>query len=159
MVLGILIILLACLINAFIVILPGIGAAIVAAVLIAFLQKIKLQSDLFEQCLGTFCLIASVPFAACLQLLIWELKPETDTWRWSAAGVSYFAGTAVMLVIAVFNSESPWDRAWSARRFMISVVLMTTTLGASFLHQGTYDFFRAVPGAVSKFLVGENTGS
>jgi hypothetical protein len=141
------------------VILPGVGALIVALTLIAFLHKIKLQSDLFEQCLLTFCLIASVPFAACLQLLMWELRPGTETWRWSAAGISYFAGTAVMLVISIFNSESPWDRSWSARRFMISVVLMMTTLGASFLHQETYDFFRAVPGAVSKFLVGETTGS
>lgn len=155
MVLGVLLILLVCAANAGIVLLPGLIAYVIAEILLAFLRKIKLRSESFEQTILTICSIGSLFFAASLQLHIWQLIPGEEALQWSMAQLTFVLGTGVVFLFRIHNSDTPARRAWISVRFLAGVFILSGTLAAAFHHSPTFDFVNATPGRVSKFIFGE----
>ncbi|MBK9187726.1 MAG: hypothetical protein IPM33_02105 [Phycisphaerales bacterium] len=154
MVFGILVILLACLINTCLVLLPGLVSFLLALLVQSFLHKVKMRSDSLDAIVFTTLAALATPFAAALQLLLWGLHFGEDAWRWSMAGVAYVLGAGVVLIILLFNSQNPFERAWAARRFMLGVILVCATLGLANSNQDVYEFVSIVPFALAKFLFG-----
>lgn len=155
MVLGILLIVLACFLNAVVVLIPTVTALICTEIFLVFLRKLKLRNDLFEQLMITAGYILSLLFAASLQVYIWRLFPAEEGWRWSIAVFSFVLGTACMLIGRIYTSESPYFRAWAARRFMIGVVLLSATLAVAYSNVHVFVFVQAAPSEVRRFLIGE----
>jgi len=114
-----------------------------------------MRSDSLDAIVFAMLSALSTPFAAALQLLLWGLPFGEDAWRWSMAGVTYVLGAGVVLVIKIFNSQNPFDRAWAARRFMLGTVLVCTTLGLANSNQKAYEIVAYAPFAVAKFVFGE----
>lgn len=154
MVFGILVILLACLINTCLVLIPGFVAYLLALLAQTFLHKVKMRSDNLDAIVFAVLSALATPFAAALQLLLWVLPFGADSWRWSMAGVTYVLGAGVVLVIQIFNSQNPFDRAWAARRFMLGAILVCTTLGLANSNRKVYEIVAYAPFAVAKFVFG-----
>jgi len=154
MVFGILVILLACLINTCLVLLPGFVSLILAEIVKAFLHKVKMRSDGLDAIVFAILSALATPFAATLQVYLWGLRFGEDAWRWSLAGVAYVLGAAVVLIILLFNSENRFDRAWAARRFMLGVILVCATLGFANSNSNVYEYVKLAPSAVAKFVFG-----
>lgn len=155
MVLGLLLILLAGLLNACIVLAPSLAILIANLIFLKILAKLKLKNERFEQLMITGGYIASLLFAASLQVHLWKLLPGVDPWRWTVSELCFVFGTSLMLLIGIFASSAPFDRAWSARRFMIGVILFSGTLGWSYSNLKVFTFVQAAPGQVLRFFIGE----
>lgn len=155
MVLGVFIILLACLLNAVVILIPGTVAHVITALIVDLMHKLKLRSYTIEQFMFTSMHILSLLFAASLQVFIWRLRPGEESWRWTLANLTFVIGTGCVLIFKLSQSQSPFDRAWSARRFMIGVILFSATLAVAFSNVDVYVFVRAAPGEVLRFIVGE----
>lgn len=155
MVLGVFLILLACLLNAVVILIPGTVAYVITGMIVALMHKLKLRNYTIEQFMFTSMHILSLLFAASLQVFIWQLLPGEEGWRWTLANLAFVIGTGCVLLFKVSQSQSPFDRAWSARRFMIGVILFSATLGVSFSNVNVYVFVRAAPGEVLRFMIGE----
>lgn len=154
MVVGVLVILLACLINTCLVLIPGLVAFLLALLAQTFLHKVKMRSNSLDAIVFAILSALATPFAASLQLLLWGLPFGEDSWRWSMAGVTYVLGAGVVLIILIFNSQNPFDRAWAARRFMLGTILMCTTLGFANSNKKAYEIVAYAPFAVAKFVFG-----
>jgi hypothetical protein len=93
--------------------------------------------------------------AACLQIWVWNLTPQTAPWLWILGATTYVLGGLIILLFLIPNNTNPLHRAMAAQRFMISSLVCIVMLGASFSSPAFHTRLKQLPVDVARFVFGK----
>lgn len=154
MLFGILLVLLATLLNVALLLVPLWVLSLLAWWVVDLLQKLHWMGrpGAYAVYLGLFWF--ETVMAACLQMILWGLAPHTEPVRWTLAVSAFGTGRAALLLWRYKHATSQAQRRFHSWAAALSCIALTSLCLAAFLNSHVHAFLATLPVRLLRFLLG-----